>query len=444
MTIPALGHDYVHHDAVEATIEKPGNIEYYTCSRCDKYFTKNGDSYQVVEQSSIVINKLEATKVDAKEANLLENGNIEHYLVAGATNRYFILENNEYKEVSLETVTIPRKQAVEVTLTNEFATFDLNRYNQESILKELLFDVKADDNTVYQLNANTIVNFETTPGKHRTFSFKLVNDNLTIFEKEVTLDLFRGTFELAEPGTKFKNGDQILLVNVNARAMSDTLSYAGYAAGSSGTVKINVSDVLENGLYRHADITGVEGVLVLTLIDSLSIDDTFYMRTPNGLNLCGGMGYTQWLPYSPNNSLAESFEITVRDDYSTVVHGQQYNYSYLRIWNRYGQDLDAFFVTTTADYGDNFYVYLLKKDYTGCTHELGELVPYNAATCEESGTLAHYECLQCGKYFDENKQELDSIIIPALGHDYVHYDLVPATPENSGTKEHYKCSRCNE
>ena len=64
-------------------------------------------------------------------------------------------------------------------------------------------------------------------------------------------------------------------------------------------------------------------------------------------------------------------------------------------------------------------------------HLYGELIGDSAATCDEEGWLAHYECSRCNKYFDESFEEVsrEDIEIPALSHDYGAWsdELSPTT-----------------
>ena len=54
-------------------------------------------------------------------------------------------------------------------------------------------------------------------------------------------------------------------------------------------------------------------------------------------------------------------------------------------------------------------------------HTLGELVEAVDATCTTEGNIAYCVCTECGKYFNESSEEIDSgnITTAALGHDYV-------------------------
>ena len=81
------------------------------------------------------------------------------------------------------------------------------------------------------------------------------------------------------------------------------------------------------------------------------------------------------------------------------------------------------------------------------THDFGELIELEEADCENDGLKAHYVCSHCGKYFDENYNEVsyNSLVISALGHDYG--ELIPevaADYDNNGMKAHYVCSRCGK
>ena len=46
-TLAALGHDLTHHDAVAATCEENGNVEYWSCSRCGKNFADEDGSEEL-------------------------------------------------------------------------------------------------------------------------------------------------------------------------------------------------------------------------------------------------------------------------------------------------------------------------------------------------------------------------------------------------------------
>ena len=56
-------------------------------------------------------------------------------------------------------------------------------------------------------------------------------------------------------------------------------------------------------------------------------------------------------------------------------------------------------------------------------------------TCEKDGNVAYYHCSICDKYFNENKEEIDKIIVEALGHIFTNYiSNNDATSTENGTK----------
>jgi len=78
------------------------------------------------------------------------------------------------------------------------------------------------------------------------------------------------------------------------------------------------------------------------------------------------------------------------------------------------------------------------------THVYGELKAKVEPSCDGDGAIAHYECANCGKYFDESKNAVADISIPA-SHNYGELKAeVPATCTANGTIAHYQCSLCQK
>jgi len=57
------------------------------------------------------------------------------------------------------------------------------------------------------------------------------------------------------------------------------------------------------------------------------------------------------------------------------------------------------------------------EDVDKLGHDFGDLNYGYPATFMEDGIIDHYQCGECGKYFDASKQEVDSIVIPRLSTD---------------------------
>lgn len=83
----------------------------------------------------------------------------------------------------------------------------------------------------------------------------------------------------------------------------------------------------------------------------------------------------------------------------------------------------------------------------GCTreetlHAYGNFIEEIPATCSDDGVLAHYHCHVCGKDFDASYNEMTSLSIPAIGHDYRQQSVTPPSTSGEGTAT-YVCSRDN-
>lgn len=80
-------------------------------------------------------------------------------------------------------------------------------------------------------------------------------------------------------------------------------------------------------------------------------------------------------------------------------------------------------------------------------HNMTE-VPYKAPTCAEEGNEHYWHCDRCNKNFADNVEyttnEIDEIVIPALGHNMTHHDAVAATCTAKGNVEYYYCDGCKK
>ena len=97
--------------------------------------------------------------------------------------------------------------------------------------------------------------------------------------------------------------------------------------------------------------------------------------------------------------------------------------------------------------------YLASDDVTvtiAISHNLGTLNEETPATCIAGGMKAHYYCSDCGKYFDEDKNEtteeaLKTPISPYYGHNFGFWvEEEYATCQAPGRKGYKHCSICNK
>ena len=87
--VAAKGHEALKTEAKEPTCTENGNIEYWHCTVCDKYFSDEACT-EVITQAQTVIPAQghKAVKIEAKEATCTEDGNIEYWHCT-ACDKYF-------------------------------------------------------------------------------------------------------------------------------------------------------------------------------------------------------------------------------------------------------------------------------------------------------------------------------------------------------------------
>ena len=77
--ITAPGHKLNHFVAKEATCTEDGNIEYWKCSECGKFFSDEAGTTEIAEEDIVVAKSHKLTHVEEKAATCTEDGYIEHW-----------------------------------------------------------------------------------------------------------------------------------------------------------------------------------------------------------------------------------------------------------------------------------------------------------------------------------------------------------------------------
>ena len=77
-------------------------------------------------------------------------------------------------------------------------------------------------------------------------------------------------------------------------------------------------------------------------------------------------------------------------------------------------------------------------------HNYGEFKNEVPATCTATGVAAHYNCADCGKNFDADYKELDTIELPQLPHNKVLTEMKAPVCEVAGHDAYYSCAACNQ
>ena len=123
--IKAEGHKLTHFEAVDATTEKEGNIEYWLCSECGKFFADaEGKTEITKEQTILPKSEHKLTLVPEKKATCEEDGNKAYYICSHCDKLFEDAEGK--KEISEEDTIIKAEghkltyhEAVEPTVEQE-------------------------------------------------------------------------------------------------------------------------------------------------------------------------------------------------------------------------------------------------------------------------------------------------------------------------------------
>ena len=123
-TIPATGeHTLTKTEAKEATCTEAGNIEYYTCSACGKLFSDTEGKEEIEQADTVIAAKGHTlTKTEAKEPTCTEAGNIEYYTCSVCNKLFSDAEGKEEIEqadtvVAAKGHTLTKTEAKEATCT---------------------------------------------------------------------------------------------------------------------------------------------------------------------------------------------------------------------------------------------------------------------------------------------------------------------------------------
>ena len=106
--VPAKGHSLEKTEAKEATCTEAGNTEYWTCSECKKLFGDDQGTTEITAADTVVAAKGHSLeKTEAKDATCTEAGNIEYWTCIECKKRYKDSESTQ--EITAEDTVIAAK-----------------------------------------------------------------------------------------------------------------------------------------------------------------------------------------------------------------------------------------------------------------------------------------------------------------------------------------------
>ena len=96
VVIPAE-HRLSREYANSATCTADGNIDYYTCSRCDKWFADKDGENEITDKSTVVITAKghDMSCYEATPATCTQPGNVKYYLCKTCSRMFYDEDGNE-------------------------------------------------------------------------------------------------------------------------------------------------------------------------------------------------------------------------------------------------------------------------------------------------------------------------------------------------------------
>ena len=341
--VKAKGHNLDKVEAKDANCSDSGNIEYYVCSSCDKYFSDKDGKNEIKDKSSVVIvaNGHNLNKVDAKAEDCLNAGNIEYY-VCDVCDKYFSDKDGK-NEISAESVVI------------------LAKGHKGVLVPAVAADCENDGNIAY---------------------YKCENCN-KLFSDEAC-----------------KNEISADSVIVKAHHNLDKVEAVLASCDKDGNIEYYKCSVCNK---YFSDKDGKNEIK----------DKSSVVIVSNGHNL------------NKVDAKAED-----------CLNPGNIEYYVCSVCDKYFSDKDGKNEISAES------VVILAKGHKGV------LVHAVAADCENDGNIAYYKCENCNKLFSDEacKKEIsaESVVIPAKGHKGVLVHAVAADCENDGNIAYYKCENCNK
>ena len=265
LVIPALGHNPISHAPVAATCTKAGNIQYWSCSRCNKYFS-DAACTQETTQSAVAIPALghNLTRHAPVAATCTTDGNIEYWECSDCGD-LFSDENGTNGITQADTVipahhTLVHHDAVAATCTEPG--------NIEYWSCNVCGGLFGDENGTTVLESKDIT-INTTDHEYAWHTYR--NDDGTFFDRKICVncnDLFdEGHFKYAldedKSGKEWTTGsDQDLFVKI-----INIANNPGYSKGDDPMIgRLTAVSVDGTQLVKDTEYTASAGSIDIHIL----------------------------------------------------------------------------------------------------------------------------------------------------------------------------------
>ena len=405
VTIAALGHDMTHHEAVEATCTEAGNIEYWSCSRCNLNFSDEAGTKEVASVTLPAGHDIEW--VNAVEPTVSAEGMRAHYECSKCNTCY---EDIDGKEV-IDREDLVLAQLVEQSVTVTVEVYDTAGNKVESP------DFAAISGELSLLGAYSANQYT---GLAVASNGTLELDSIIVGEYTVELYGYRrSTFTVTQQGT----GEYTLALYATiAYGSNDKVTVDDTTA--SVTIKGSVADYQNTAwsgsaeLVLSEDIAGSTGVVLefnaknITNSQASGNDEWASQRIAVQM----ARGYEGFLFFLPSNE-ANIFDLTdggIRDEGKTRFGADGHTYDWINTLMRGESGVNMRLVRTGANvtlFVQNAEAEWVKIGTIACADATTDIiiygcgvewkfssvkadkltyVPAKEATAEEPGNYAYY------------------------------------------------------
>ena len=404
VTIAALGHEMTHHEAVEAGCTVNGNIEYWSCSRCNLNFSDEAGTKEVASVTLPAGHDIEW--VDAVEPTVSSEGMRAHYECSKCNTCYEDVDGK--KEIDREDLVLA--QLVEQSVSVTVEVYDTAGNKVESP------DFTAISGELSLLGAYSANQYE---GLAVANNGTLELDSIIVGDYTVELYGYRrSTFTVAQ-GT---NEYTLALYATIAYGSNDKVTVEDKTA--SVTIKGSVADYQNTAwsgsaeLILPADIAGSTGVVldfnVKNVTNSQASGNDEWASQRIAVQMAGG--YEGFLFFLPSNE-ANIFDMTdggIRDEGKTRFGADGHTYDWINTLMRDENGVNMRLVRT----GENVTLFVQNAE--------SEWVKIGTIACADAATdIIIYGCGVEWKFSSVAVQKL------------TYHAAEAATPEKPGNYAYY-------
>ena len=390
--IAATGHTLTHVEAKDATCTEAGNIEYWTCSKCNKLFSDEGTTEITADATVVAAKGHSLEKTEAKVATCTEAGNTA-YWTCSECKKLFGDDKGTTEITEEATVVAAKGHSLEKTEAKAATCTEAGNteYWTCTECKKLFSDDKGTteitaEDTVVAAKGHSL---EKTDAKDATCTEAGNTEYWTCSECEKLFGDDKGTTEITEAET-------VVAAKGHSLEKTDAKDATCTEDGNTEYWTCSECKKLFGDDKGTTEIT-VEDTVVAAKGHSLE-------KTEAKAATCTEAGNTEYWTCSECKKLFS-------DDKGTTEI-----------------TADA---TVVAAKG----------------HSL-EKTDAKAATCTEAGNTEYWTCSECKKLFSDEagttEITADATVVAAKGHSLEKTEAKDATCTEAGNTEYWTCGECNK